>query len=541
MSKHKGNAMFRHPVPLKPSEVLQRRQPGPLSSPQLSSKEVRARMMHGAVVERLAGEGPSNAAAHVERDSEFEGSVMQLPVMSIKPYDKNPRRSLNTELESIKASIRERGGLTSLFRVTRRSPTEPYMVAEGGNSRLAALQALYQEGDERFEFVLVTYTTWRGDADAIAAHLIENETRGSMTFWDRANGVLDFKQELEAARGTTLSFRQLEVELRQHGLVVGLANLSSYKFGIERLSVIGPKLHIRGARMLQPHLNMLVRLGQRLGREEPDLWVQCFNPVLSDHAVRQGELDIERLCRDLSVSLGATLGHAREQVLRMLNWLERNPDANREQLEAIALHATTQARSRVNGSKTEAGGSAPGAENALEPSPIATNAPDATPDLGAEGVDLQGAQSVALDIGDMAMRLADLTGTRDCLKFDDGLPHGFYVEVPEQSIDTLPCPDVGLRYAGWWFLATLSQQADSEVAQHLPAGSRWRRTLLMEGGLDESAFAAMVEDDLLGVSGPNNRPFVDPAALLRLFSDSATQPFALALLSGCALPQRSPS
>ena len=68
-------------------------------------------MMHGAVVERLAGDGPSNAAAHVERDSEFEGSVMQLPVMSIKPYDKNPRRSLNTELESIKASIRERGGL----------------------------------------------------------------------------------------------------------------------------------------------------------------------------------------------------------------------------------------------------------------------------------------------------------------------------------------------------------------------------------------------------------------------------------------------
>ena len=286
-------------------------------------------MMHGAVVERLAGEGPSNAAAHVERDSEFEGSVMQLPVMSIKPYDKNPRRSLNTELESIKASIRERGGLTSPFRVTRRSPNDPYMVAEGGNSRLAALQALYQEGDKRFEFVLVTYTTWRGDADAIAAHLIENETRGSMTFWDRANGVLDFKQELETKRGTTLSFRQLEVELRQHGLVVGLANLSSYKFGIERLSVIGPKLHIRGARTLQPHLNMLVRLGQRLGREEADLWVQCFNPVLSDHALTEGELDIDRLCRDLSVSLGATLGHAREQVLRMLNWLERNPDASR--------------------------------------------------------------------------------------------------------------------------------------------------------------------------------------------------------------------
>ena len=402
--------MFRHPVSLKPSEVLQRRQAGPLISPHLTSKEVRARMMHGAVVERLAGDGPSNAAAHVERDSEFEGSVMQLPVMSIKPYDKNPRRSLNTELESIKASIRERGGLTSPFRVTRRSPNEPYMVAEGGNSRLAALQALYQEGDKRFEFVLVTYTAWRGDADAIAAHLIENETRGSMTFWDRANGVLDFKQELETTRGTTLSFRQLEVELRQHGLVVGLANLSSYKFGIERLSVIGPKLHIRGARTLQPQLNMLVRLGQRLGREEADLWVQCFNPVLSDHAVIEGELDIDRLCRDLSVSLGATLGHAREQVLRMLNWLERNPDASREQLEAIALHATTQARPRVNKTPIDEGSPAPGTEKALEPdpSPMAYRMrPMLRRTWRPKGLDVQGDESVALDIkrnGDAAGR-----------------------------------------------------------------------------------------------------------------------------------------
>jgi hypothetical protein len=227
----------------------------------------------------------------------------------------------------------------------------------------------------------------------------------------------------------------------------------------------------------------------------------------------------------------------------MLNWLERNPDASREQLEAIALHATTQAKSRVNKAPVDEGSPAPGPETALEPDPLAivTAALDATPDLAAPVLDEQGGESVALNIGDMAMRLADLTATADCLKFDDGLPHGFYVEVPEQSIDTLPCPDVGLRYAGWWFLATLSQQADSEVAQRLPAGSRWRRTLLMEGGLDESAFAAMVEDDLLGVSGPNNRPFVDPAALLRLFSGSATHHVALALLSGCALSQRSPS
>ena len=139
------------------------------------------------------------------------------------------------------------------------------------------------------------------------------------------------------------------------------------------------------------------------------------------------------------------------------------------------------------------------------------------------------------------MRLADLTATADCLKFDDGLPHGFYVEVPEQSIDTLACPDVGLRYAGWWFLATVSQQADIAVAQRLPAGSRWRRSLLMEGGLDESAFAAMVEDDLLGLSGAKQSPLCRSGRTLASVIRVGYRPLALALLSGCALPQRSPS
>lgn len=507
------------PLPMKPSEMILRRQSAG-NLPQLTPKEVSDRLKQSAVIERLTSSGVNNAS-HVERDSEFEGSAMQLPVMSIKTYDKNPRRTLNTEMESIKASIRERGGLTTPFRVTRRGPGEPYMVAEGGNSRLAALQALFQEGDQRFENVMVTYTQWRGDADAIVAHLIENETRGSMSFWDRANGINDFKNELELLRGTTVSFRQLETELRQHGLVVGLANISAYKFAIERLAVIGDKLHIRAARAIQPHINGLLRLGQRLGLDEADIWMRCFNPTLADHAAKDAELNAEQLCADLSASLKTLRDFTPDQIIRMLDWLERSPDTSCEQLEAIAQH--TPASKPASSPRSDPG------EAAQTPIADPETLSLSVPPLETVVAD-QPAPSES--INQMVFRFAQITSTRDCLVDEPAMPYGYYVEAPTDPIDAIPGQDMTLRYAGWWFLASLSGQTVREIAQNMPTASRWRRTLMMDGGLDESAFVSMVEDDLLGLARAI-KPYIDPIALLQLLTRPETKQLALALLDRC--------
>ena len=56
---------------------------------------------------------------------------------------------------------------------------------------------------------------------------------------------------------------------------------------------------------------------------------------------------------------------------------------------------------------------------------------------------------------------------------------------------------------------------------------------MMDGGLDESAFVSMVEDDLLGLARAI-KPYIDPIALLQLLTRPETKQLALALLDRCS-------
>lgn len=58
-------------------------------------------------------------------------SQMTLPVMEITLYDRNPRRTLNDQYDSIKESIRSTKRLNSPLVVTRRPGTEKFMVGKG--------------------------------------------------------------------------------------------------------------------------------------------------------------------------------------------------------------------------------------------------------------------------------------------------------------------------------------------------------------------------------------------------------------------------
>ena len=63
-----------------------------------------------------------------------------LTIDLIKPYDRNPRRTINPLYDEIKASIRAKGGLNNLLTVTRRPGDPQYMVVAGGNTRLMILK-----------------------------------------------------------------------------------------------------------------------------------------------------------------------------------------------------------------------------------------------------------------------------------------------------------------------------------------------------------------------------------------------------------------
>ena len=152
---------------------------------------------------------------------------IELSVDEIRPYENNPRRAANAKFDDIKESIRT-SGLRSPLTVTRRPGESHFIVEAGGNTRLLALRQLWAETrDPRFRKLVVLFRPWRSESHVLTAHLIENEQRGEMTFWDKACGIVALKSRLEAEQGRTLTLRPLEDALHALGLSVNTATLGS--------------------------------------------------------------------------------------------------------------------------------------------------------------------------------------------------------------------------------------------------------------------------------------------------------------------------
>ena len=133
----------------------------------------------------LAGQGDPRTESQIE-----------LSVDEIRPYENNPRRATNAKFEDIKESIRT-SGLRSPLTVTRRPGESHFIVEAGGNTRLLALRQLWAETrDPRFRKLVVLFRPWRSESHVLTAHLIENEQRGEMTFWDKACGIVALKSRL---------------------------------------------------------------------------------------------------------------------------------------------------------------------------------------------------------------------------------------------------------------------------------------------------------------------------------------------------------
>ncbi|MBK9675577.1 MAG: hypothetical protein IPO82_10255, partial [Betaproteobacteria bacterium] len=107
-----------------------------------------------------------------------------------------------------------------------------YVVAAGGNTRLLATQ-LQLAGSWPTRASRRCRWSSRRDgvrSDVLAGHLIENEQRSDLTFWDKAQGVVALKAALEQERAAALSLRQWESALTDLGLPIGKNVLSSYLF-----------------------------------------------------------------------------------------------------------------------------------------------------------------------------------------------------------------------------------------------------------------------------------------------------------------------
>ena len=120
-------------------------------------------------------------------DTPSQGMLMSLPISEIDFFDKNPRRLHDvSSYEAIKESIRS-SGIQQPVHVTQRPGESKYVLAQGGNTRLKILRELLEEtGDNRFRMMPCIYIPYSDETTLQVAHLVENELRAEMCFWDKA-------------------------------------------------------------------------------------------------------------------------------------------------------------------------------------------------------------------------------------------------------------------------------------------------------------------------------------------------------------------
>ena len=480
-----------------------------------STEELRARLAAAKI--NIAG--PENAAAGMKQGDDFNGSNMILPVMSVKCYDKNPRQTINPKFHEIKQGIKERRKLPGSLAVTRRPGERDYMLYMGGNTRLLVVQELWQETqDPAFRDVAVTYYDWISESDIISAHLIENEARADTTFWDKATGLVTLKQELEKEKKCVLSSAALEEHARKLGMSTNKSSIQNYLFATQYLTPIGPALRLEDLKFLKPRLNSQKQLAQQL-QLDPTLYDELLNIELEQYAaeIRQGAVfDAANLCSRLDQKLAQAVNATQEEVRLMMMALSADGHLAGEALRAAAQSQPRPQTRAVSASQPVKEAAVPSSRKRTSDAAAVeskndritrSTTPDAKPSTGKEN-DTSGIVAPADFIAAMrhlASELCEAADVSDCLRLQDDLPLGFYMEMPEELIETTDAADPNIRRAGWQLMAALTGQFNRRFCTLLPADSRWRQTMELDAS-GERSFETEYQIHVQGICSETGAP-----------------------------------
>jgi ParB family protein of integrating conjugative element (PFGI_1 class) len=399
---------------------------------QKASVDERRRMVAQSLQVGNPGNNARELSGQVDARSAAEDQVehqIELNVDEIRPYENNPRRSTNAKFDDIKESIRT-SGLRSPLTVTRRLDESHFIVEAGGNTRLLALQQLWSETREpRYRQLVVLFRPWRSESHVLTAHLVENELRGEMSFWDKASGIVALKRRLEEEQGRQLTLRPLEDALYALGLAVNTATLGLYLFATERLCTFGEAVvSLKGldVKSLQPRLNAIRRYAQaRQDLSEDAVYATIFEPVfrrIADKYPHTGEFSVAATCEACEVATAAHLGETVDVLRR-------------------ALHPAS-ARSGQ--------GHAP---------VIRTGEIDTVP-TAAKATSIQQAMFPAPATDELLSRIqmfADVSGLGECVEAAPMASSGFRLSSGQEESAVEPA-----RQRAWWLLAGISGQVDAE-------------------------------------------------------------------------------
>lgn len=125
-----------------------------------------------------------------------QGTLVSVSLDQLRAFDLNPRITRNPNYDEIKESIKNRG-LDHPPQITQRPGESFYIIANGGNTRLAILNALWLEThDKKYWNITCHFRKWgadqsidKGNLQCLIGHLIEDGMKGELTFIERALGI----------------------------------------------------------------------------------------------------------------------------------------------------------------------------------------------------------------------------------------------------------------------------------------------------------------------------------------------------------------
>jgi len=406
---------------------------------------------------------PGNNARNLPLEADPRHACqIELKVADIRPYEHNPRKADNEKFDEIKASIRA-CGIRNPLTVTRRPGEAHFIVEAGGNTRLLAIQQLWAEtGESCFETLTVMFRPWRCESHVLSAHLAENEQRGELTFWDKANGVVALKTQLEAEQGGALSLRQLDEALTRMGFATNPTTLSQFLFVTQWLRTLAESIPLsaQDVKTIQPRLNALKRNAQsRTALSEAALYATVFEPVFRQavERCRQGlDFSAADLCDKCEDALAQHLGESVDQLRLALQAPTRDiqpaqrqspQDAGADSLgQSVACGKPPNAPPVPDESAVStANGECRGDTRALPPRQV--------PPANAQNTDAR------FLIIEQVRKVARLAGIDRFLRLDPTAPFGYAMDASPESDDALE----PMSHRAWRLLRHIAQATEDAV------------------------------------------------------------------------------
>lgn len=375
------------------------------------------------------------------KDDVFPGLFMNVSIHEIDFFDKNPRIHHDPEQYGhIKQSIRETG-VQQPVHITRRPGDSRFVLAQGGNTRLKIVQELFAEtGDERFAVIPAIFAEYISEADIQIAHLIENEQRAEMCFWDKAQAYVAIRGMFQAESEKRLSLRELEQLFLTHGLSLSYKTLGLMFFAADHLNDLGilaqhlsnPKtFDIRKLyNQFQDALKTIGSLPQLDG---------FWNSNLSAWAIEQSgtetrELDIASLNRYLQQRFAETFGDMALQQIQGQQAAKTTPDSGLPESDNHTIKSAVTAADTVKPAETVSNvpTTPDTTTTVVQPLDAVAQRHDARSAIATAATSLYANRETALQALHHAVRgLLSMVGLEGCFHGHQAFPYSFYLEYPD--------------------------------------------------------------------------------------------------------------